>query len=457
MLIEFKVANFRSIRDEQTLSLVASPTDTDLPGSVIERDLPGLSGVRFLKGAAIYGANASGKSNVLAALRFVAEFVRSSVVGLRPEEPTGTEPFKLDAASRHQPSEFELTFVVNGVRYVFGLGVTPERVVEEYLVAYPKGTPQRWYAREYDAEKKVYTWARPGSGFKSDKSLQDKTRENALFLSVAPQFNDPQLTPIFEWFRSALRFLHFNEEKPEDRLTTDLLAVPAYRSRIIGLLKSADLGIADTRFQESKSLRELANLRSRLLKMFDSAQMIPQLKEKIPQLQRWEHLSAAEKEEEVKNSIKLSEPEPEIQLLHPGEGDELVALDFKREESNGTRRLFALIGHWLNFLEQGSILLIDEIETSLHPYLVDELLKLAFSPEANPKGAQIIFTTHDALLLDKETMRRDQIWFTEKSPDGVTHLYPLTKYKPRKEEARTTGYLAGRYGGVPFIPEGLQL
>ena len=154
MLIEFKVANFRSIRDEQKLSLVASNTDTDLPDSVIERDLPGLRDVRFLKGAAIYGANASGKSNVLEALRFLAGFVRSSVVGLRPEEPTGTEPFKLDAASRSQPSEFELTFVVNRVRYVFGLGITPERVIEEYLVAYPKGTPQRWYAREYDANSR---------------------------------------------------------------------------------------------------------------------------------------------------------------------------------------------------------------------------------------------------------------------------------------------------------------
>ena len=116
-----------------------------------------------------------------------------------------------------------------------------------------------------------------------------------------------------------------------------------------------------------------------------------------------------------------------------------------------------MIGHWINLLEQGSIILIDEIETSLHPFLVSELLKLVFSLETNPKGAQVIFTTHDPLLLDKEIMRRDQVWFTEKSPDGVTHLYPLTDYKPRKDEARTVGYLAGRYGGIPFIPEGLQL
>ncbi|MFZ4699919.1 MAG: AAA family ATPase, partial [Candidatus Methylumidiphilus sp.] len=132
-------------------------------------------------------------------------------------------------------------------------------------------------------------------------------------------------------------------------------------------------------------------------------------------------------------------------------------LDFDDEESSGTRHFFALIGFWIEILESGYTVFIDEIETSLHPILVKELLRLLLSDTHNTKGAQIIFTTHNPVLLDTTLFRRDQIWFTEKSPNGATQLYPLTDYQPRKDEALAKGYLAGRYGGIPFIPEGLKL
>ena len=179
MLIEFKVANFRSIREEQTFSLVAGNADKELNSCVIDRELPGLSGVRFLKGAAIYGANASGKSNLLSAIQFVAQFVRHSAIKLQPGDPTGAEPFKLDQASAALPSTFEITFVAEGVRFVFGFSATRSRVTEEYLIAYPKGAPQQWYHRSYNAERNAYDWAKPSTAFKHDRSLQDKTRENS--------------------------------------------------------------------------------------------------------------------------------------------------------------------------------------------------------------------------------------------------------------------------------------
>ena len=147
----------------------------------------------------------------------------------------------------------------------------------------------------------------------------------------------------------------------------------------------------------------------------------------------------------------------EVNLMHKAEGIEPVALDFDDEESDGTRRFFALLGPWLDILDNGYTAFVDEIETSLHPILVRELLKLLFCGKNNPRGAQIVFTTHNPVFLDSTLIRRDQVWFTEKSPRGETHLYPLTDYQPRKDEALAKGYLAGRYGAIPFLEEGLKL
>ena len=429
MFIEFKVANFRSIREEQTFSLVASKSDDQLLDCVISRELPGLTGVHFLRGAAIYGANASGKSNVLDAICYLKRFVNQSATKLLPGESTGVEPFKLDRDSKHRPSEFEITFVAEGVRYVYGVQVTTERVIEEYLVAYPKGTPQRWYARKYDPKAKTYAWSRPAAGFKHDRSLQEKTRENSLFLSVGPQFNHPQLTPVFNWFKNDLRFMDPSEGQVKGTFTARQLMESKHQPRILELLRSADVGILDAKVQE----KEVS---------FDEFKT--RLSPKALAL-----LEAEGRTDPIKNL--------EVRLIHNSADGKPTALDFNNEESTGTRRFFALIGPWIDILENGRTVFIDEIESSLHPILVRELLKLLFCRKNNSKGAQVIFTTHNPLLLDNELMRRDQIWFTEKSPEGTTHLYPLTDYSPRLREALVKGYLAGRYGGIPFIPEGLKL
>ena len=431
MLIEFKVTNFRSIREEQTFSLVASNADKDLPACVIEQELPGMSGVRFLKGAAIYGANASGKSNIIQAIHFLEKFVRQSATKIQPNDPTGAEPFKLDRDSAAKPSEFEITFVAEGIRYVYGASMTRERIIEEYLFAYPKGSPQRWYHRTYNAEQNVYEWAKPSTAFKHDKSLQEKTRGNSLFLSVGPQFNHEQLTTVFNWFKKELRFVHLSADYAmlNPAFTAELLNNPEKRARIISLLKSADFGVADAKAQE----REIS---------------IDDLKKNLPK-------EVLDKIIASGNKAKMSTVE--ISLFHQARNAEPVVLDFDDEESAGTRRFFSLLGPWLNILDNGYTVFIDEIETSLHPVLVRELLKILFCERNNPKGAQIVFTTHNPVLLDNTLIRRDQVWFTEKTPEGTTHLYPLTYYKPRKDEALAKGYLAGRYGAIPYLPEGLKL
>jgi len=430
MLIELKVTNFRSIREEQTFSLVASNAVKDLENCITENPLPGLSGLRFLKGAAIYGANASGKSNLIEAIHFLKRFVITSTTKLHPGDPTGTEPFKLDDNSINSASEFEVTFVTRNVRYVYGVSLTRERVTEEYLFAYPKGSPQRWFHRTYNAEQNIYEWANPSTSFKQDKSLQDKTRENSLFLSVGPQFNHEQLTTVFNWFKKELRFITLDADAfLHPGFTAEMLEKPEMKTRILNLLKSADFGVTDAKTEE----RELN---------------LDDLKENIPPAILAEIMAS-------KGTAKARRME--INLMHQGGNIKPVAMDFDDEESAGTRRFFSLAGPWLDILDNGYTVFIDEIETSLHPVLVRELLKILFCSRKNPRGAQVIFTTHNPFLLDNTLIRRDQVWFTEKAPEGTTHLYPLTDYKPRKDEALAKGYLAGRYGAIPFLPEGLQL
>jgi hypothetical protein len=142
------------------------------------------------------------------------------------------------------------------------------------------------------------------------------------------------------------------------------------------------------------------------------------------------------------------------ELTHQGVDSSAIALPWNTE-SAGTQRLFALAGPWLDILNKGLVGCVDELETSMHPLMARELLRLFMCPVANAKGAQLIFTTHNPLLLDTTLIRRDQVWFTDKDDKGVAHLYPLTDYSPRKGESLVRGYLSGRYGAVPFIPAGL--
>ncbi|MDF7823347.1 ATP-binding protein [Pontiellaceae bacterium B12227] len=427
MLIEFKVKNFRSIRDEQTLSLVATKANKELPNNVIDKPLKGLAGLQFLKGAALYGANASGKSNVLLALKYLADLVENSATELKPGDSTGTEPFKLDRNCITEPSEFEVTFEANDVRYLYGVTLTSQRIIEEYLYAYPEGRAQCWCHRLYDEKDEKYEWDKTAGAFKNDLKLQGYTKENVLFLSQGADLNHQQLTKVYMWFKAQLRFVHLSagERGIHPGATLELLNNDLDHDRVISLLKSADFGIADVKAAE----REFD---------IESAQ-----KGSIP---RFLHKEADGKFIET-----------QINLMHHDTDGTPIAMNFDDEESVGTRRFFSLLGPWLDTLKKGYTVFIDEIDTSLHPLLVRELLNLLFCSKNNPHGAQIVFTTHNPVFLDQTLLRRDQIWFTEKDESGATSLYPLSDYKERGKAALGKRYLAGVYGGVPFLPEGLQL
>ncbi len=427
MILQFSVSNFRAFRKMQTLNLAASNYDKTLPQNCITPDLPGLKGRRWVKGAAIYGPNASGKSSVLEALRAMVNLVRNSAKTTDPKEPiAGIEPFAFAPEALTEPTGFGLVFVNAGVRYEYRVAATLDRVWHESLRAFPDKWEQTWFCRNWNPETASYDWTpEKPSGYKRDPKREEYTLPNVLYLSKAVSLGDTQLEPVFGWFRERLRFLDlsagagFHGSFSMEQLVKRSPLAP----RIIEMLRHADLGVADARVKEVEMANQIAE------------QVLLQLPEPA-------RAQAA--------TNKWVQPE----LLHNVPGTEPMPLPWERE-SVGTQRYFDLAGPWLDIMAKGFVVCIDELETSMHPLMVRELLRLMFSAEENASGAQLIFTTHNPLLLDPTLLRRDQVWFTDKDEKSEAYVYALADYAPRKGESLVRGYLAGRYGAVPFIPEGL--
>lgn len=424
MIIDFSIKNFRSFRDEQKLSFVASNYDKDLPQNLIPMDLPGLEGVKLLKAIALYGANAAGKSNVLMALSFLERFVSDSATELDEGDETGVEPFLFCPETPEEPAEFVLRFLVEGVRYHFALVVDRQRVLYESLSAFPEGKERVWYERSWDEQSESYEWSpKKATGFKRDANIVGYTRQNALYLSTAAKWNNEQLAPIYRWFKIRLRFLRVNSDFPglPPGHTAEFMQRGAnQKNAVVRLLKHGDIGILSAKTTEHEIRRD------------DFPDDFPEaVIEKIIKGKRLE-----------------------VTLGHRGAEGQEYALSWE-DESSGTQKLFSLAGPWLDILENGYVVGVDEIESSMHPNMVVELLRLVFSDRFNRDQAQFLFTTHNPLLLDPTLLRRDQVWFADKDDEGATHLYPLTDYSPRKGESLVRGYLTGRYGAVPFIPNGL--
>lgn len=414
MLVEFRVKNFRSLRDEQVLSLVASTDKTLLDTHALNTGLK--AAPQLLKSAVVYGANASGKSNLIKALQYMRGVVIESA-GLQPGQTFDRlQPFKLDATSVSLPTEFEVTFVLDGVRYQYGFAMDSQRVVSEHLLVYKAFKPQRWFERRFDAEsgKDFYEF---GSGLKGAKNLwEGATRPNALFLSMAVQLNSETLRPVFDWF--ANRLVIFNEQSPlSPQFSLQMLKQEAQRKAICEFLRAADISIADIEIATKQAMVHTIH--------FD--------------------LTSSKREETASEQAV-----DEVKFHHITEHGKAV-FDLM-DESSGTRNLLFLTGPIMDILGKGLTLVVDELDTSLHTLLVQALVRLFHRPEVNTGGAQVIFTTHDTSLLDAYGLfRRDQVWFVEKRPDQSSSLYPLLDFSPRKNEALERGYLQGRYGALPFL------
>lgn len=418
MLLEFRVTNFRSLRDEQVLSLVASKDKTLQDTNTLTT---GIGAAPFLlRSAVIYGANAGGKSNLIKALQYMRGVVAESATVIQPGQHFAVQPFRLDAESAGQPSEFEVTFLLDGVRYQYGFAMTAQRIVSEHLLVYKAFKPQRWFTRQFDAStgKDVYDF---GSGLKGSKSLwEGATRPNSLFLSMAVQLNSEALNPVFDWFVNKL--VIFNEQAPlNPQISIQMLKQAEGRKDICNFLSAADISIADIDVETRKVPGQAVH--------FD--------------------LVAG------KTEVRTEEMEEHRLRFHHVTEQGRAVFDLP-DESNGTRNLLFLAGPVLGILNKGLTLVIDELDTSLHTLLVRELVRLFHHPGINTGGAQLVFTTHDTSLLDApDLLRRDQIWFVEKDRDQASTLVALSEFSPRKNEALERGYLMGRYGGVPFLNETL--
>ena len=421
MLIDFSVTNYRSILERQTLSMAASAyfkemEDANTFDVGLDEKVP-----RLLRSSVLYGPNASGKSTLIHALKFVKDCVLNSQKESQAGDAIKSVPFKLTAASRIADSQFEVTFVEQGVRYEYGFRCNPERFTEEWLFAYPAGRAQKWFHRAFDPKsgRDVYKFSKLFEGERKRLDWKDQTRANALFFSTAIQLNNTQLKPAFAWFKQRLKVM--DAARIGAAYTIGRCQDDAVKSRVIAFINSADLSIADIRMEE----------------LFFSSDMLPK------------DMPAADRERVLSELAGVKVP-PRVTFFHNDvQTQEPIAFD-QREESAGTRALFAFAGLWLDVIDKEQVLVVDELDTSLHPLLVHHLVKRLHHEGTK---AQLIFTTHDTTLLSQKVLRRDQVWFMEKDASKATRLYPLSDFSPRETEAVERGYLNGRYGGIPFLKE----
>lgn len=412
MLLEFRVKNFRSFKDEAILSLVASADKMYDESNVIATD--NRSVPRVLCAAGIYGANASGKSNLIRAIQLMRGIVHDSA-SLQSGQAINVQPFRLDEQCLAAPIEYEVTFLLGTVRYQFGFTLTSKRILSEWLIAYKTTQPATWYERTFDADKGKYSYKFSAQLLGAKTVWSEVTRENALLLSTAVQLNSEQLRPIFDFLARDIVVFENGAVPLPDYTVAHIAAEKA--NSVTQFLSDADISINDITLKKQPG--------------FVGGFKIDVATGKF-------------------EAMSPESREVTLPVFHHSSPKGSVAFDFA-DESEGTQKLFSLAGPIFDILEKGQILVVDELDRSLHALLVRQLVNMFQNPEVNRGGAQLIFTTHDTSLLDSEILRRDQVWFSEKNENQASCLYPLSDFSPRKGEALERGYLTGRYGGVPVL------
>lgn len=419
MLIRFTVKNYRSFRDEQELSLVASSAKEHVD-SVIR--VPGLR-EGLLPLAAVYGPNASGKSNLFHALEFFAQAVEHSQRSWKPDGGVPSSPFML-RQGENEPSEFRLDFVVNRTRFQYGFSHNANQILKEWLYSYPSAKRQMWFERNGNSGSFKF-----GKSFVGEnRSIEGITRKNSLFLSAAAQSNHDMILPLFAWLTSRMRFLSGNRATINPSQAEKLAGLESQdqKDQIVRLLSQADLGIVGMTV-EPEPLDEKV------------AEALDEMFKRISEITK-------------NNTAAYRTPRQfhRVTFQHRGPGSSTTPLR-GQFESSGTLAFLSLLGPTLEILGSGGVLCVDELDASLHPMLALEIVRLFRNFANRDAPAQLIFNTHDVNLLDQSLLRRDEIWFTEKDEEGATHLYSLEDFTPRRQENLKRGYLQGRYGALPFL------
>lgn len=393
MILEFCVSNYLSIKDELKISFVATSLKESLPDA---NDLVPISGagVSLVRSAVIYGANASGKTNVLKAIAFYKHFIMDSFKNSQAGEAIDVENFRLNTTTVKEPTSMEATFTDGAFIYRYGFEVDSKAVRAEWLyrrVNKKRAKEVEVFYREEDA-----TTVHPKSPLIQDLVNKKMVRGNALLLSTAAQFNEPTAVNVLHWLGDT-QVLFCSEDEKLWAQAIKHLDDENVRDRITRLARYADLGI--------ESITKIDN---RIMS---------------------NHRQYDDEGREVNN----------------------VAFSFNGNESEGTIKYFSLSYPIIDALDNGKRLVVDELDSKLHPLLVRRIITLFNSSETNPKGAQLLFTTHDTFLLGAGLFRRDQVWFTQKDNFGATEAYSLAEYKVRGNSPFEKEYLQGRFGATPII------
>ncbi|NOJ04565.1 ATP-binding protein [Vibrio splendidus] len=415
MLIRLTVENYTSICTPQTLNLEAMPykekSESNLISWTNEHD-----NLNLLRTVAIYGPNSGGKSNFISALDSMCKIVNKSATN-EVDDELPYKPFKLSTESLNKPTEFEVEFIVDNVKYLYGFSYNSTRILSEWLFAYPKKKAQKWFLRAWDGEE--YQWE-TGRNLAGEKQTWiNSTRQNSLFLSTAVQLNSSQLKPIYSWFKQRVAIAgvegwsrEFSARECDDTQR---------KEKILDLLRSVDIVLDDIAVEKEE---------------FDPSSLPEQLSNEFK----------AKIAEKLKNETMYK---PVFQRKN-NKGS-LVDFDLS-EESDGTNRFFAFAGPWLDALEAGRVLVVDELNSNLHPLLVKHLVSLFHCSKSNPNNAQLIFTTHETSILNQDIFRRDQVWFMQKNKELMSELYSLSDFSPRKGfDNLEDRYLSGSYGALPFV------
>ena len=423
MLIVFEAENYRSIKNRVSLQLTAQNYYKEARQSLIDVSLPGLRGTTLLRSAALYGPNASGKTTIYNALAAMRGMVVSRMANALPLA-SHYAPFKLDPACSGKPTAFFAAFVAEGVRFEYEFSFDASRIVAETLSAYPKGRKQLWFSRTVNGIDDSPYVSVP-------KSIMPLVNDNALllsFLAMNPKLQGSQaVAPVYDWFSDRLRFLDRGPEAPSliphsGEILDGNYGTDFQRNYIRDMLFRADFGISGVRVEKERMSEEESN--------------------------RFRSLASLLGDEYADAPFDVVK---RMVFEHEGKGGRVSFSQV--EESDGTLQLFSLSGYVAEALEMGSVLVVDELDKSLHPTVVREVIKCFQDSSLNVNGAQLIFTAHNPCLLEGGLLRRDQIWFTEKDLEGATLLFPLSDFSPRQNESISNGYLTGRYSAAPIVPE----
>lgn len=421
MIIEFSVGNFLSFNKPVTLSMIAAPINEHADSNIFKLN----NKFEILKSAVIYGANASGKSNLIKAFNFLKNIVLTSSKESQASEKININSFQLNKDASKQPTYFEIVFIESETQFRYGFELTPSEIINEWLYFVPSRKEAKLFER---SGNKISL----GEYFKEGKGLESKTRSNALFLSVVAQFNGEISQRLLSWFQNMSVFSGL-EDRGFMTFTLQKLRDQIYKEKILSFLKIADLDIQDIKI-ESSPIDSKEQLESNVNQLITSWQLRP----------------GGGKIE----LVRISTQHKQYDSDHNETG--VVNFDFDLFESEGTKKILALSAPLIHTLETGKILVIDEFDARLHPLLTRKIIKLFNSKNTNPNGAQLIFATHDTNLLDKDFLRRDQIWFMEKDRYSASQLYSLVEYKldkkmVRKDSSYERQYIIGKYGAIPFL------